>query len=41
MATDAPAWGQERPGNVPWVVPVALALPRIGCGWHLPTDLAT
>ena len=30
MATDAPARGQERPGNVPWVVPVALALPLLG-----------
>jgi len=30
MATDAPARGQERPGNVPWVVPVAVALPLVG-----------
>ena len=30
MATDAPARGQERPGDVPWVVPVAVALPLLG-----------
>ena len=30
MATDASATGTERPGDVPWVVPVAVALPLIG-----------
>src|SRR4029078_1955935 len=30
MATDAPARGRERPGNVPWVVPVAVALALLG-----------
>lgn len=30
MATDAPARGRERPGDVPWVVPVAVALPLLG-----------
>lgn len=30
MATDAPARGRERPGDVPWVVPVAVTLPLLG-----------
>jgi adenylate cyclase len=30
MATDASATGTERPGDVPWVVSVAVALPLIG-----------
>ncbi|MFL5685003.1 MAG: adenylate/guanylate cyclase domain-containing protein [Chloroflexota bacterium] len=30
MATDAAATGRSRPGTVPWVVPVAVALPLLG-----------
>src|SRR6478672_8281389 len=30
MATQAPARGQERPGDVPWAVPVAVVLPLLG-----------
>ena len=30
MATGAPARGQDRPGDVPWAVPVAVVLPLVG-----------
>ena len=30
MATEAPARGRAQPGDVPWVVPLAVALPLIG-----------
>ena len=30
MATDARVRGEDRPGDVPWVVPVAVALPVVG-----------
>ena len=35
MATHAPARGQDRPGDVPWVVPVAIALPLVGLAMFL------